>query len=201
MKQFLGFFGVKENSISPFCRTFENANELRGAFMMYCSPSLQEHKQDEPSDDLGEKISDVAVENEMQNIETVKSLIAIVQKKTANAINDDEIVETGDHDTGDLDETEKDFPSLKFYNAVDGSTPLETFCDCLSCNKIEDISQLTYDGIFSLELKKRDQGSTSLERKSNLCSNLGSPKETHIVSKGKCQLRKRTKIHVWNVIH
>eukprot|EP00978_Attheya_sp_CCMP212_P026221 scaffold85793_cov40-Attheya_sp.AAC.1 len=112
MKQFLGFFGVKENSISPFCMTFENANELRGAFMMYCSPSLQDQKQDEPSDDLGEKISDVAVENEMQNIEIVKSLIATVQKKMANAINDDEIVETGDHDTGDLDETEKDFPSF-----------------------------------------------------------------------------------------
>eukprot|EP00978_Attheya_sp_CCMP212_P026765 scaffold88617_cov63-Attheya_sp.AAC.1 len=129
--------------------------------MMYCSPSLQEHKQDEPSDDLGEQIIDVAVENEMQNIETVKSLIATVQKKMANAINDDEIVETGD-----LDETERDFPSLKFYNAVDGSTSLEKFCDCLSCNKIEDISQLTYDGIFSQELKKRDQGSTSLEIKS-----------------------------------
>eukprot|EP00978_Attheya_sp_CCMP212_P000273 scaffold503_cov71-Attheya_sp.AAC.3 len=82
-----------------------------------------------------------------------------------NAINDDEIVETGDHDTGELDETERDFPSLKFYNAVDGSISLEKFHDCLSCNKIEDTSQLTYDGICSLELKKRDQGSTSLERK------------------------------------
>eukprot|EP00978_Attheya_sp_CCMP212_P037401 scaffold175918_cov57-Attheya_sp.AAC.2 len=83
-----------------------------------------------------------------------------------NAINDDEIVETGDHDTGNLDESERDFPSLKFYNAVDGSTSLEKFRDCLSCNKIEDISQLTYDEICSLKLKKRDQGSTSLERKS-----------------------------------
>eukprot|EP00978_Attheya_sp_CCMP212_P024201 scaffold75729_cov40-Attheya_sp.AAC.2 len=73
MKQFFGIFGVKENSISPFCRTFENANELRGAFMMYCPPSLQQQKQDEPSDDLGEQISDVDVENEMPNIETVKS--------------------------------------------------------------------------------------------------------------------------------
>eukprot|EP00978_Attheya_sp_CCMP212_P040445 scaffold221007_cov47-Attheya_sp.AAC.1 len=91
-----------------------------------------------------------------------------------NAINDDEIVET-DHDdeiletdpgTGNLDENKSDFPSLKFYNAVDGSLSLEKFRDCLSCNKIEDISQLTYDGIFSLELKKRDKGSTSLERKS-----------------------------------
>jgi hypothetical protein len=36
----------------------------------------------------------------------------------------------------------------------------------LSCNNIEDISQLTYEGICSLELKKRDQRSTSLERKS-----------------------------------
>eukprot|EP00978_Attheya_sp_CCMP212_P002744 scaffold5622_cov70-Attheya_sp.AAC.2 len=135
--------------------------------MMMCPPSLQQQqKQNEPSDDLGEQSSDVDVENEMPNIETVKSLIATVQKNLANAINDDEIVETGDHDTGDLDETERDFPSLKFYNAVDGSTSLEKFRDCLSCNKIEDISQLTYDGICSLELKKRDQGSTNLERKS-----------------------------------
>jgi hypothetical protein len=39
----------------------------------------------------------------------------------ANPINDDEIVET-DHGTDDLDErTERSFPSLKCYNAVDGS--------------------------------------------------------------------------------
>jgi hypothetical protein len=81
MKQFLGVFGVKENSISPFCRAFENANELRGAFMLYCPPSLQQQKQDKPSDDLlGEQITDVDVENEMPKIETVKSLIATVQK-------------------------------------------------------------------------------------------------------------------------
>ena len=48
-----------------------------------------------------------------------------------NAINDDEIVDTY-HDTGDIDETERDFPRLGFYNAVDGSISLEKFCDCLS---------------------------------------------------------------------
>eukprot|EP00978_Attheya_sp_CCMP212_P016445 scaffold43071_cov88-Attheya_sp.AAC.1 len=170
--------------------------------MMYCPPSLQEQKQDdEPSDDLGEKISDLAVENEMPNIETVKSLIATVQNKMTDAINDDEIVETGDHDTGDLDETERYFPSLKFYNAVDGSTSLEKFRDCLSCNKIENISQLTYDGICSLELKKRDQGSTSLERKSKSLQQCWFTKGNSNSKKGKCQLRKRTKIHMWNVIH
>jgi hypothetical protein len=139
----------------------ENANELRGALMLYCPPSLQQQKQkqDGPSDDLGEQITDVDVENEMPKIETVKSIIATVQKNMENAINDDEILETGNHDTGDLDETERDFPSLKFYNAVDGSISLEKFCDCLSCNNIENISQLTYDGISSLELKKSNQGS------------------------------------------
>ena len=38
-------------------------------------------KQDEPSNDLGDKISDVDVENEIPNIETVKYLISKVQKK------------------------------------------------------------------------------------------------------------------------
>eukprot|EP00978_Attheya_sp_CCMP212_P019620 scaffold55228_cov62-Attheya_sp.AAC.13 len=84
----------------------------------------------------------------------------------ANAINDDEIGETDHAGTDDLDETERDFASLKFYNAVDGSISLEKFHDCLSCKRTEDLSQLTYDGIFSLELKKRDKGSTILERKS-----------------------------------
>ncbi len=55
MKQFLGIFVVKENSRSTFCRTFENApNELRGAIMLYCPPSLQQQKQDKPSGDRGE---------------------------------------------------------------------------------------------------------------------------------------------------
>eukprot|EP00978_Attheya_sp_CCMP212_P028465 scaffold98330_cov28-Attheya_sp.AAC.2 len=66
---------------------------------------IQQQKQNEPSDDIGEQINGVDVENEMPNIETVKSLIAKVQKNMANAINDDEIVET-DHGTDDLDETE-----------------------------------------------------------------------------------------------
>ena len=44
------------------------------------------------------------VDNEMPNIETVKSLIVNVKKNTAKAINDDEIVDT-DHDTGNLDDT------------------------------------------------------------------------------------------------
>jgi hypothetical protein len=39
----------------------------------------------------------------------------------ANEINDDETVQTGNHDTGDLlDETKRDFLSSKLYNAVDG---------------------------------------------------------------------------------
>ena len=66
-----------------------------------------------------------------------------------NAINDDEIVET-DHFTGDLDETKTYLPILKFYNDVDESISLEKFRDCFSCNNIEGISQLNYDGIFSL---------------------------------------------------
>eukprot|EP00978_Attheya_sp_CCMP212_P019227 scaffold53623_cov55-Attheya_sp.AAC.1 len=80
MKHFLEIFGVKENSMSPFCKTFENANDLRDVFMLYCPASLQQQKQDKASADLGEQISDMNVENEMPNIETVKSLIAKVQK-------------------------------------------------------------------------------------------------------------------------
>eukprot|EP00978_Attheya_sp_CCMP212_P016392 scaffold42943_cov53-Attheya_sp.AAC.2 len=80
MKYFLENFGVKENSMSPFCKTFENANDLRDECMSYCPASLQQQKQDEASADLGEQISDVNLENEMPNIETVKSLIAKEQK-------------------------------------------------------------------------------------------------------------------------
>ena len=152
MKEFLGIFGVKENSISPFCRTFVNANELRDAFMLYFPPIIQQQKQDKPINDLEEQISDVDVDNEMPNIETVKSIIEKVEKNMASAINDDEIVEP-DHYTGDLDYTERCFTSLKFHNAVDGSVSLEKFRGCFSCNNIEDISQLTNDGIYSLELK------------------------------------------------
>eukprot|EP00978_Attheya_sp_CCMP212_P011654 scaffold28855_cov80-Attheya_sp.AAC.3 len=98
--------------------------------MLYCPPMLQQQKQNKPCDDIQEQINDVDVENEMPNIETVKSLISKVQKNMTNAINDDEIVET-DHDgTDDLDETERDFPTLKFYDAVDGSISLEKFHDC-----------------------------------------------------------------------
>jgi hypothetical protein len=148
--------------------------------MLYCPPSLQQQKQNEPSDDRGEQINDVDLENEMPNIEKVKSLISKVQKNMANAINDDEIVETDHGSTDDLDETKSNFPTLKkFYIAVDGSISLEKFRDSLSCNKIEDISQLSYDGIF----------------------NIGLPYETQMVSKEKHQLRIRTKMHMWNVIH
>ena len=35
LKEFLGSFGVKDDIISPFCRIFENATELRYAFMLY----------------------------------------------------------------------------------------------------------------------------------------------------------------------
>ena len=80
----------------------------------------------------------------------------------ANAINDDEIIDT-DHDTGNIDETKRNFPRLKIYNAMDGSISLKYVCDVFSCNKIEDISQWTYDVIFILKLKKRDQRSKILE--------------------------------------
>ena len=53
----------------------------------------------------------------------------------ANAINNDEILET-DHDTGDLDDTKRYFTSLKFYNSVDRSISLDKSRDFLSCNKI-----------------------------------------------------------------
>jgi hypothetical protein len=88
----------------------------------YLPPSLQQQKQkqNEPSDDVGDQIIDVDVEKKMPNIEPVKSLISRVQKNMANEINDNEIVET-DHGTADLDETKRDFSSLKLYNAVDGS--------------------------------------------------------------------------------
>ena len=72
--------------------------------MLYFPPSIQQQNQDKPSNDIGEKIIYMDVDNEMPNIETVKSLIANVKKNTAKAINDDEIVDT-DHDTGNLDDT------------------------------------------------------------------------------------------------
>jgi hypothetical protein len=56
MKHFLEFFGVKENSMSPFCKTFENANDLRDAFMSFCPASLQQQKQDEASADREEQL-------------------------------------------------------------------------------------------------------------------------------------------------
>jgi hypothetical protein len=81
------------------------------------------------------------VDNEMPNIERVQSLFS------ANSINDDAIVYQTDHATDDVDEIERDFPSLKFiimwmgpfyYGSI---RSLEKFCDCLSCKKIEDLSQ------------------------------------------------------------
>ena len=44
------------------------------------SGAVTNQKQDEPCNDLGDKISDVDVENEIPNIETVKYLISKVQK-------------------------------------------------------------------------------------------------------------------------
>ena len=79
MKEFLGICIVKGNSISSLCWTFKNDNDLRQAFMLYCSSIIQNQKQDEPSNDIGEKISDVDVDNDMPNIETVKYLIEKVQ--------------------------------------------------------------------------------------------------------------------------
>ena len=79
MKEFLGICIVKGNSISSLCRTFTNDNYLRQAFMLYCSSIIQNQKKDEPSNDIGEKISDVDVDNDMPNIETVKYLIEKVQ--------------------------------------------------------------------------------------------------------------------------
>ena len=84
MKELLGNFGVKENSISPFCRIFENNNESKDAFMLYCPPSIQYQNKDKPSNDLGEKLSDVYVDNETTNIETVKSLITKLKKSECN---------------------------------------------------------------------------------------------------------------------
>ena len=92
MKYLLEIFGVKENSISPFCRTFENYYELRDALMLYCPPRIQQPKHEKTSNYLGKQISDVDVENEMPNTETVKSLIAKVKKNMMNAINYYEIV-------------------------------------------------------------------------------------------------------------
>ena len=48
----------------------------------------------------------------------------------SNSINNDEIVET-DNETGNIDDTKRDFTSLKVYNAVDVSISLEKICDCL----------------------------------------------------------------------
>ena len=80
MKELLGSLGIKENIIEPFCRTFENANELRDSFVLYFPPIIHNQKQDKPSNYLVEQRSDVDVENDMPNIETVKYLIEKVQK-------------------------------------------------------------------------------------------------------------------------
>ena len=48
--------------------------------MLYFLPSMKQKKKDRPSNNMGGKISDVDVDNEMSNIEIVKSLISKVQK-------------------------------------------------------------------------------------------------------------------------
>jgi hypothetical protein len=157
MKDFLRLFGVDESTISPFCKKFENANEIRDEFMSYC-PSDQNF-----SDDIGEEIVDEN-DNDLPKVETVQSLISKVQNNITNAINDDEIIE--DEHCTDVDEIESSSCGTEFYNAVDGSIAMERFPKCLSCKNIELISHLTLDGICSLEMEKREKGSTSLDRKS-----------------------------------
>eukprot|EP00978_Attheya_sp_CCMP212_P002729 scaffold5585_cov57-Attheya_sp.AAC.11 len=111
MKQFLGIFGVDDTMISPFCKTFENVNELRTVFLLYCPPSLQQQQNGEHTD-TGEQLNEETIEEEMPNIQTVKSLITKVQNNMENAVNDDEVEETGEHDTDDLNDSENDIPIL-----------------------------------------------------------------------------------------
>ena len=43
---------------------------------------------------------------------------------------------------------------------------MEKFQNLFSYRDLEDILQVTFGGIFSLDLKKRDKGSATVERKS-----------------------------------
>ena len=122
MKDFLRLFGVDKSPISPFCKKFENANEIRNEFMLYC-PSGKDF-----SDDIGEKIVDKkknVMRRTCQMLKLSNPLISKVQINITNVINDDEIIED-EHGT-EVDEIESNSSSTEFYNAVDGSIAIKSF--------------------------------------------------------------------------
>ena len=61
MKQFLGVLGVDESMISTFCKTFENANELRKSLFLYFPPSLQ-HPKNVESSNTGEQLNEEIID-------------------------------------------------------------------------------------------------------------------------------------------
>ena len=64
------------------------------------------------------------------------------------------------------DDNNEDSSGVQFYNQAEAHRSLENFRKFLSYQNIIDIPNSAYDGIFSWDMKNRNEGSTNPERKS-----------------------------------
>ena len=89
INQFLGFYGVDESMISPFCKDFESISELRDELLLQ-SPQILQQQQKEQGTDTWEHFDEDSIVEEIPNIEKVQSMTTRVQKNMKKSINDRE---------------------------------------------------------------------------------------------------------------
>ena len=78
---------------------------------------------------------------------------------------------------------------------------MEKFQNLFSYRDLEDILQVTFGGIFSLDLKKRDKGSATVERKSKSFQKGRFTKKKSNEKRERNWLSIKENIYVWNVFH
>ena len=171
MKLMLGRFGVQKD-LSVFAKKFEDPHDLLLSYKAFC-PSTFIYPQPENENDIDDPTcSDNALHNNdstSTNQDTLERLVemvdAVSMKNTDN--NDHEVVvneESINMDTGMSNET------INIYDNENMCLPMQTFKNVLEGlgNYSVDLGkgcELALEGITSLELKQRDIGSMSSDRK------------------------------------
>ena len=159
MKLFMENFGVRGKSLSPFCKIFDTKMSLLDEvkkFMTKCNDDANINEgpiNDEINNTNGTQLDNV------QAIQTLLSKITdeVNNKKESSIIQENN--SEGITDTQDNDQHES------FYTDGDPSDTFITFKELLTCADIGNMAHICEKMMGSLELGKRESGSTTSEQK------------------------------------
>ena len=139
MKSFMIQFGVTSDSISPFCKNFENTGSLLDEVKKYMGKTGMKNRKVTKDDKL--MIPEIEDNDVSPTLGRIQNLISKVQETEEHI---DEISASKENLVTEEDET--------FFTYGNPSNTLQIFKDLARCDDMENISELCIQSMSALEI-------------------------------------------------